>query len=102
MARFLEVDCFLCEKPRLSKPDDDWLEIGTMGPHRRVHSSCFHEIKGQIREINAEDPLAFLGMVEKRERARGVEPPPRDPKLIAQLSREHDWRLAKKRERMEG
>ena len=83
VTKYLEVDCFLCEKPRLDKSDDGWLEVGTMGPQRRAHSSCFHKVMFDIREINSgDDPLAFLAMVEARERERGIEPPPRDPGTV--------------------
>ena len=77
---YLKVDCFLCEKPRLTKPDDEWFEVKSMGRHRRAHSSCFCEVMGEIKNINASDPDAFLAMVEGRERARGVEPPVREGK----------------------
>lgn len=80
--KYLEVDCTLCEKPRLSKPDDSWFEILALGPHRRAHSSCFYEIMFVIRDINKDDPDAFLSKVEERERQRGVEPPSRKPKPI--------------------
>ena len=91
--KYLEVDCFLCEKPRLTKPNDDWLIVGDMGPHRRAHGVCFREVCVQLRDIRREtdNPLAMLEMVEERERKRGVEPPTRDPQLIAQLVREHEW-----------
>lgn len=78
MTKYLDVDCFLCEKPRLSKPNDSWVEVISLSPHRRAHISCFHEVLLQIRDINEDDPLAFLTMVEERERKRGIEPVPRD------------------------
>lgn len=92
-SKYLEVDCFLCEKPRLSKgPTEDWVEISGL-PNRRAHRSCYHEVCIQLRDIRYEtdNPLAVLDMVEKRERKRGIEPPERDPKVIAKLIREHGW-----------
>lgn len=79
---YLEVDCVLCEKPRLSKPEDGWFEILMLGPKRRAHSSCFHEIMFVIRDMTKDDPDAFLAKVEERERRRGIEPPLRKPKPI--------------------
>ena len=95
---FLEVDCFLCEKPRTAKPGD-WVEVASMGPHRRAHDVCFQDVCTQLRDIQwgTNNPLSTLEMVEERERARGIEPPARDPMLIAQLVREHTEFPAEKR-----
>lgn len=77
-ARPLVVDCFLCEKPQEAKASP-WCIIGGMGQFRRAHQSCFQEVSGQLREIEQEGgPGAVLEMVEARERARGIDPPPRE------------------------
>lgn len=101
--QYLEVDCFLCEKPRLDKPDEDWLEIGAL-PGRRAHGACFREVCVQLRDLRWEtdNPLAILEMVEGRERKRGIEPPERDPALIAQLICEHNEFPKEKREKFRG
>lgn len=99
----LDVDCFLCEKPRLDKPKEAWVEVGGL-PGRRAHRACYREVCVQLRDIRfqTDNALSTLEMVEERERKRGIESPERDPQLVAQLIRAHDNVFKEKRERSMG
>lgn len=61
---YLDVPCSLCEKRHDAIEGADWLEIGGWGPTRRAHSTCFHEIMHQLREM---PDGAFMAALEKRE-----------------------------------
>lgn len=63
--RELDVPCSLCDQPREALPKAEWWEVKSLGPDRRVHSTCMREVLEELRGLSEGE---FLKMVEEQEK----------------------------------